>query len=754
MSQTITLDNQTLRHDIIWPMVVLCICLLLISSLAVQQVSSHSENKTESLSQAQKEKRELKKAIDAVYVEQLKTITAQKEQHIQQFLTQLNKQLLTLANSSMSQVASQAFNVTYHSYLNERAPLDIDINKTLEQHYKNTNESAYLNELGQVLQYDFIINNDNLNKEVLNESKGGASYNRVHGLYHPIYRNYIEQFPFDDLYIINAVSGDVIYSVKKDTEFANNLWLESASKSSLAISFKHALELKPGQSLFSEFVNYPTSNKSSSAFLATPITSQDPAKKAIEAVLIMRLPATAFSSILNVKGSDNTQIYMSNKSQSIWVSSSPVTNEKQTKLSLLTSESSQSKADNSEENQSNINYTNYQPIKLFGLDWYIYGELLNINKSLTRPSKSESSDTISPPANAFKNLWIGIFTSYAIAFVICVGFGLGIFNFLYRNKGFKISDHIKNKNIVDEFNSLDFKKLDSIKSVNRELSIGTLHPIISSIKKPIDVIEEKIQTLNQKKDDLDHFLSSYTQEDTPSDTTFVEINQTIDDLKQAYSTNIEESQNNESIKTFDSLSQKSHTLLDNSQQQVKQLSEVLQNASQEVNNLANSSSNIVSALDTIASIADQTNLLALNAAIEAARAGEMGRGFAVVADEVRALANRTHESTNEIKTVIDQLNKDSKSSVLAMNEANALIQNSEGLSEQIADIFKELEAVIKVKQNLDEQTPLFDSIKGKLQALKEQANQQTALLNTTQAFSLSLEESKNAITNSLTQFKW
>ncbi|SBS28187.1 Methyl-accepting chemotaxis protein PctB [Marinomonas aquimarina] len=164
---------------------------------------------------------------------------------------------------------------------------------------------------------------------------------------------------------------------------------------------------------------------------------------------------------------------------------------------------------------------------------------------------------------------------------------------------------------------------------------------------------------------------------------------------------------------------------------VANLSTSFENAAKTIKEVETSTENIGSVVNVINEIAEQTNLLALNAAIEAARAGEQGRGFAVVADEVRVLAQRTQQSTEEIKQVVERLQSGSRIAVNTMQQGRDQVANcveqatfAGGL---LSGITKSMDAVSQgitnVAASTEEQSVVATQIRGNAEELHVVANQ-------------------------------
>ncbi|MBV1919545.1 MAG: methyl-accepting chemotaxis protein, partial [Pseudomonadales bacterium] len=174
-------------------------------------------------------------------------------------------------------------------------------------------------------------------------------------------------------------------------------------------------------------------------------------------------------------------------------------------------------------------------------------------------------------------------------------------------------------------------------------------------------------------------------------------------------------------------SEKSKSVIDQTIEGIHELSGEMNDASTVIANLAEHTEAIGNILAVIRGISDQTNLLALNAAIEAARAGEQGRGFAVVADEVRTLAKRTHDSTEEINSMIGKLQEGSRQAVGAMDSGRAKTDEtvstvssaSESLNEIIKAVTTISDTTIQVATATEEQSTVVLDIDKNIQYIND-----------------------------------
>lgn len=97
-------------------------------------------------------------------------------------------------------------------------------------------------------------------------------------------------------------------------------------------------------------------------------------------------------------------------------------------------------------------------------------------------------------------------------------------------------------------------------------------------------------------------------------------------------------------------------------------------------------------VNLISDIASQTNLLALNATIEAARAGEAGRGFAVVAAEVKGLAHQTSQATEEITGQVASIQAAARAAVDSLDAIRGVIAQMNDTASAVASAVEEQRA--------------------------------------------------------------
>jgi PAS domain S-box-containing protein len=129
-----------------------------------------------------------------------------------------------------------------------------------------TNAAAYL-------QARYIVENPNPagRKDLLDTADDGSRYADLHGVYHPVLRSFQSTFGYYDLFLIDR-SGNIVYSVFKETDFGTNLEDGPYRDSNLANAFRSARDSEePDAVHLVDFEAYVPSYGAPASFIASAI---------------------------------------------------------------------------------------------------------------------------------------------------------------------------------------------------------------------------------------------------------------------------------------------------------------------------------------------------------------------------------------------------------------------------------------------------------------------------------------------------
>jgi len=234
-----------------------------------------------------------KSSLNKSINDHLISIESAKKQQLEGYFKERQKLMQTFASQTTIINAMNEFSSGFSLLDTYKVDIDTKQSKKLENFYKEkfvkrlnqkSKESfSYTtfipkSEVEKYLQYYYIVDNDlALDKKYLIESaKDNSYYTEVHRKFHNKLRDIVDNQGFDDLFLIDIHSLNVIYSVKKGVDFATNIKNGAYAHSSLAKVIKSVIK-DPNKNVvqIADFKNYKPSYNRPQAFFAVPIYDDD-----------------------------------------------------------------------------------------------------------------------------------------------------------------------------------------------------------------------------------------------------------------------------------------------------------------------------------------------------------------------------------------------------------------------------------------------------------------------------------------------
>jgi methyl-accepting chemotaxis protein len=715
-------------------------------------------------------------------------------QNVTEYFGTINKQLIAKASDISTVTVSKMLIEAFENYLEQRghatseqeAAVATYYNEQFKREYesKNTHSvdtTSMLSKLSNhalAFQYDLIANNANTlgEKDKLIEPDNDSDYTKLHKTYHPSIRNFLEKFGYYDIFIVDANTGNVVYSVFKELDFATNLKTGPYAQTGIGKAYANALNIDREQTYLTDFEPYLPSYNNAASFIASPIVD---GSKTI-AVLIFQMPIDRLNNVMtqqqdwkNKGFGDSGEIYLVGADGTLRNESRFFVEDKPSYLMALNKAKMSTLEDIKAKNTSislqrveSIGVEQalsgkagfatfddyrgvpvlsaYGPLKVGNMTWAILSE---IDRAEALKDVIELRDSIIKDTTILGMLLllVGLTVSYVLANFLQKPICNLRDSFSDLNSGEADLTHRISKRNIPELNQIaeGFNTFIGDIANTVRATKNNAETVASSSSQLMVATEQSRVTIEKQKENASDMRQS-----------LAEFNQAIDEITRRSS----EASSQTGLARDNTIenSQRAQDAANN----IKALVDEVKTSAQMILKLREEVKSIGSVLSVINDIADQTNLLALNAAIEAARAGEHGRGFSVVADEVRTLAARTQDSTVEIQSKIGELttaaNKSVESMQLASSSAEDGIQLVESVSTALIDLQEMINHMADVNQMVasasEEQKYTCDGINSRMMVLADDANEVQAMMGEISSSTNNLHDVSSTMKESVSRF--